>query len=130
MDPEVVDKYRDVFITSNTGKGYGINRSILAALSPFCRDLFLDLYKCPLANADDSIHISTNLTDEELDIIKDFFESGGKLPSTQDGKVKYPPPPKNSTGMEKRIMKFLLISCISFTPMIYAYANVKRFTPI
>jgi len=87
MDPEVVDKYRDVFITSNTGKGYGINRSILAALSPFCRDLFLDLYKCPLANADDSIHISTNLTDEELDIIKDFFESGGKLPSTQDGKV-------------------------------------------
>ena len=102
MDPEVVDKYRDVFITSNTGKGYGINRSILAALSPFCRDLFLDLYKCPLANADDSIHISTNLTDEELDIIKDFFESGGKLPSTQDGKVKYPHPPEKINGYGKK----------------------------
>ena len=81
MGPDVVANFWDVYITSVTGKVFGINRSVLACLSPMCRDLFLDLYKCPLANADESIHISTNFSDQEVSELRDFFCSGGKLPA-------------------------------------------------
>ena len=87
-DPEVVANFRDVYITSGSGKSFGINRSVLACLSPMCRDLFLDLYNCPLANADDAIHISTNFSDQEVSELGDFFVSGGKLPAAPEDMTK------------------------------------------
>jgi len=82
-EPDNLRKYQDVFIKSESGGTYGFNRSHLSSLSSICHDIFLDLYQCPLANSDEAIHISTNMSSKELDILSQFFYHGNlpTLPS-------------------------------------------------
>ena len=79
------EQYQDVHLISSTGERFSINRTVLACSSQVCTELLLDLYKCPIANSEDSIHISTNLTNDDLTIILDFF-TRGILPSNEYSK--------------------------------------------
>ena len=72
-------EFQDVFILTNTGKKLGFNRCMLAALSWFFKDIFMELYECPLANLDEVIYVSSNYTEDELESFREFFLKG-KLP--------------------------------------------------
>jgi len=83
IEPANLSRYQDVFIKSESGATCGFNRSHLSALSSICHGIFKDLYQCPLANSDEAIHISTNLTSRELEMVSDFFLRGS-LPTLAD----------------------------------------------
>ena len=76
---------QDVYFISTSGHKHGINRAVLACGSQVCRDLLLDLYSCPIANSEDHVYISTNITDEDLEVIMAFF-TDGMLPMDEAGK--------------------------------------------
>ena len=75
--------FHDVILLSSTGKSFGINRTVLSCTSQVCCDILLDLYKCPIANSDHCVHISTNLSNDELCIMTKFFVSG-ELPTVKE----------------------------------------------
>jgi len=79
-EPESLMRYQDVHIKSESGATFGFNRSHLSSLSSVCHDMFMGLYQCPLANSDEAIHISTNMSSEELEMLSQFFFHG-KLPT-------------------------------------------------
>ena len=52
---------------------------MLASVSWFLKDIFMELYECPLANLDEAVFISSDYTSLELETFREFFLSG-KLP--------------------------------------------------
>jgi len=72
--------HHDVQIFSKSGEKFAFSRCLLAAISDVLYNVFKDLYACPLANADDVISVSTDITSEELQSMTDFFLEG-KLPT-------------------------------------------------
>ena len=77
-------QHQDVYIKALSGKEYGFNRCMLASLSWFCKDLFLEINECPLANLDEKIHVSSDFTEDELEALRDFFLTGS-LPQPSKG---------------------------------------------
>jgi len=80
-------KFEDVVIITDTGKRLGFNRCMLASLSWFFKDIFLELYECPLANLDEVIYISSDYSERELQLFRDFFLYGS-LPHEVDHNMK------------------------------------------
>jgi len=89
IEPANLTRYQDVYIKSESGATFGFNRSHLSALSSICHDIFMDLYQCPLANSDEAIHISTNLTKRELEMLSDFFLHGSLPTLAEDYGVNF-----------------------------------------
>ena len=75
-DSDTLQNYQDVHFISESGKMHSVNRCVLACNSQVCCDLLQTLYACPIANADDKIHVSTNLSDNELETMMSFFTQG------------------------------------------------------
>ena len=74
--------FEDVYISSASGKKFGFNKCTLASLSWFCKDLFLDLAKCPISNLDETIYVTSEFSNAELQALRVFFQNG-KLPASQ-----------------------------------------------
>ena len=73
---DVWTQHEDVVIKSILGQDYGFNKCMLASISWFCKELFLQLNECPLANLDEKIVVSSNFSDLELQTLKGFFLLG------------------------------------------------------
>ena len=82
LQEEVMTSFEDVYILSASGKKFGFNKCTLASLSWFCKDLFLDLAKCPISNLDETIYVTSEFSNAELQALRVFFQNG-KLPASQ-----------------------------------------------
>jgi len=76
-------RFQDVYIQSQNGERFGFNRCMLASVSPLCKELFLLLYECPLANLDETIYISSDYTSSELETLRNLLLLG-VLPENSD----------------------------------------------
>jgi len=79
-DPESLSGHQDVHFISESGNMHSVNRCVLACHSQVCRQVLRSVYACPIANADENIYVSTNLSDDELTKIVKFV-TGGFLPT-------------------------------------------------
>jgi len=86
LEPGNIEQSQDVLISARSGKVFGFNRCILAALSNVFYNIFKGLYQCPIANSDERIFISSNLTEAELTTLTMFFNSG-KFPSSEEAEL-------------------------------------------
>ena len=68
--------FQDVVILSADAQEFGFNKCMLASLSYFCKNLFMELYECPMANLDDTVYMSSNFSAPELQTLSDYFLSG------------------------------------------------------
>jgi len=83
LEPGNIEQFQDVFVMACSGKVFGFNRCILAALSNVFSDIFKGLYQCPIANSDEKIFISSDLTETELANLQNYFVFG-KFPSVEE----------------------------------------------
>ena len=76
----------DVKIISSAGNVFGINRTVLACCSPVSQEFLTEhccCPSCPLSNREDTVHITTDFGDSELQALMDFCFTGA-LPTTAD----------------------------------------------
>merc|ERR1719481_2465023 len=76
LQEEFVHDFEDVYVLSGSGKKFGFNKCMLASLSWFCKDLFLDLDKCPVSNNDETIYVTSEFSNAELQALRAFFQNG------------------------------------------------------
>jgi len=69
-------EYHDVFFSSSSGKNFGINRSVLASSSGFWKSVILCLQDSPFNSQDGLAYVTTEFSDQELDVLMRFCKEG------------------------------------------------------